>query len=380
MSDRVDAAFRRRFAPVSDGFSLSANGNGNGHNHDTADAIDLYDITIIGAGPTGLFAAFYAGMRGARTQIIESLEEPGGALTAIYPEKYIYDVAGFPKVLARDFVEQMVIQGMRDEPTLHLKEEVTNLERLEDGILKLTTTKGVRYSKTIIVCAGVGAFEPKRLEAPGIAELEGRGVHYFAKRVEDFRDKDVVIVGGGDSAADWAITLEPVSRHVTLIHRSRFRAHEKTIHELELSTCDLRYPGCEIIAVHEGENGRLAAVTYKNTEEEEIHIPAQELIIAIGFLADIKALKTWGFELQRNQIVVDKITMGTNIPGVFAAGDICTYPAKFKLIATGAAEAVTAVNHAVTVYDPKARLDPGHSTNIMAKQEADLEAAAAATA
>jgi thioredoxin reductase (NADPH) len=338
-------------------------------NNGASEGIDLYDITIIGAGPTGLFAAFYAGMRQARTQIIDSLEEPGGALTAIYPEKYIYDVAGFPKILAKDFVEQMVEQAMRQNPTLRLKEEVTLLERLPDGTIRLETSNGPRYSKTVIICGGVGAFEPKRLTAPGVNELEGRGLHYFAKRVEDFRDKKVVIVGGGDSAVDWAVTLEPVAEQVTLIHRSKFRAHEATVRELEESTVDLRFPGCEVVEVTTGDDGRIAAVHYKNAEGEVAGIECDELIAAIGFVADLGPLKTWGFDLQKNQIVVDKITMETNIPGVFAAGDICWYPAKFKLIATGAAEAVTAVNHAVTFMDPGARLDPGHSTNIMAARE-----------
>ncbi len=330
---------------------------------------DLYDITIIGAGPTGLFAAFYAGLRQARTQIIDSLEEPGGALTAIYPEKYIYDVAGFPKILAKDLVEQMYVQAMRENPTIRLKEQVRSLERQPDGILRLETDHGPRLSKTVIIAGGVGAFEPKKIAAPGVHELEGKGVHYFAKRVEDFRDKNVVIVGGGDSAVDWAVTLEPVSRHVTLIHRSRFRAHEATVRELEESTVDLRFPGCEVVEVGTGADGRLAKVSYKNAEGDVTTIDADELIVAIGFVADLGPLKTWGFELQKNQIVVDKITMETSIPGVFAAGDIAWYPAKFKLIATGAAEAVTAVNHAATLVDPGARLDPGHSTNIMAARE-----------
>jgi len=269
-------------------------------------------------------------------------------------------------VLAKDFVEQMSIQAMRDHPTLRLSEEVVGLERLSDGLIKLTTSRTERYSKTVIVCAGVGAFEPKRIDAPGIKELEGKGVHYFAKRVDDFHNKDVVIVGGGDSAVDWAVTLEPVALSVTLIHRSRFRAHEATIKELEASSVDMRYPGCEIVEAHAGHDGQLYAVTYQNAEKEQFRIPADELIVAIGFVADLGPLKTWGFELQRNQIVVDKITMATNIDGVYAAGDIAAYPAKFKLIATGAAEAVTAVNHAVTHVDPKARLDAGHSTNIMA--------------
>jgi ferredoxin/flavodoxin---NADP+ reductase len=332
---------------------------------------DVFDITIIGAGPTGLFAAFYAGMRQARTQVIDSLAEPGGALTAIYPEKYIYDVPGFPKVLAKDFVEQMVLQAERDHPTMRLSEEVTNLEVLNDGLLKLTTSHGDRFSKSVIICAGVGAFEPKRLDAPGVAQLEGLGVHYFAKRVEDFRDKDVVIVGGGDSAVDWAVTLEPVARHVTIIHRSRFRAHEATVKELEKSRVEMRYPGCEVVEVHGVEQGHLHAVSYKDATGDVFRIPAHDLIVSVGFLADLGPLKTWGLDLtdRRNQIVVDKITMATSMPGIYAAGDIASYPAKFKLIANGAAEAVTAVNHAVTHVDPSARLDAGHSTNIMAARE-----------
>src|SRR5918999_3529324 len=342
---------------------------------------DIFDITIIGCGPTGQFAAFYAGLRGARAQVIDSLEEPGGALTAIYPEKYIYDVIGFPKILAKDLVEACNDQALRSEPTIRLSEEILTLERLPDGVIKLGTSVAERYSKTVIVCAGVGAFEPKRVEVPGVRELEGKGVHYFAKRVEDFRGRDVVIVGGGASAVDWAVTLEPIARHVTLIHRSKFRAHEKTVEELAASSCDLRYPGCEIVEVHAGADGRLAAVTFKDAADARHRVPAQELIVAIGFVADLGPLKTWGFELQRNQIVVDKITMQTNVPGVFAAGDIAAYPAKFKLIATGAAEAVTAINHAVTFYDPKARLDPGHSTTIMEKREkADTAARNAAAA
>jgi thioredoxin reductase (NADPH) len=338
---------------------------------------DIYDITIIGAGPTGQFAAFYAGLRGARTQVIDALEEPGGALTAIYPEKYIYDVIGFPRVLAKDFVAHCDIQARQADPTIRLNEQVRELEVLPDGLIRLGTSRGERWSKTVIVCAGVGAFEPKRLDVPGLRELEGKGVYYFAKHVEDFRDRHVVIVGGGDSAVDWAVTLEPVAAQVTLIHRSKFRAHEATVRQLEASTVDLNYPGYEITAVHTDAEGHLNGVTFKNAAGEERSIPADDLIVAIGFVADLGPMKSWGFSLQRNQIIVDKTTMETGLPGVYAAGDVVTYPAKFKLIVTGAAEAVTAVNHAVTFYDPKARLDPGHSTNIMEKRE-KAEASAAA--
>lgn len=329
---------------------------------------ELFDITIIGAGPTGLFTAFYAGLRGASVQMIDSLEEPGGALTAIYPEKYIYDVIGYAKVLAKDFVAACLDQAMRSDPTIHLKEQVLELQPQSDGKFHLVTTKTVRRSRAVIVAAGVGAFEPTRLTADGVVELEGKGVHYFAKRVDDFRDKDVVIVGGGDSAVDWAVTLEPVAKSVHLIHRSKFRAHEATVEELERSTVHLHYPGCEVTQVRAAEHGRIGSLSFKNGEGVVSDLPVDELICAIGFKADPGPLRSWGFELQRNQIVVDKITMETNISGVFGAGDIVAYPAKFKLIATGAAEAVTAVNHAVTHINPDARLDAGHSTTIMEKR------------
>ena len=207
-----------------------------------------------------------------------------------------------------------------------------------------------------------------------MSELEGKGIHYFAKRVEAFRDRDVVIVGGGDSAVDWGVTLEPIARSITLIHRSKFRAHEATIRELEATKAVLKYPGYEVIRVDVGDHGHLANLTYKNPDGVEETIDADDLIVAIGFVADLGPLKTWGFELQRNQIIVDHTTMATNIPGVYAAGDIVAYPAKFKLIASGFAEAITAINHAVTYYDPSQRLDAGHSTNIIAKQEAAVTA------
>jgi thioredoxin reductase (NADPH) len=334
------------------------------------DDANIYDITIIGGGPVGLFAAFYAGLRGARTKIIESLEELGGALTAIYPEKYIYDVAGFPKILAKDYVAGAVEQAMSMGCDVFLKTEVTSLSR-DDArdIFVLGTPSGEHYSRTVIISAGIGAFEPKRLEVEGIERFEGgRGVHYFAKRTEDFRDRNVLIVGGGDSAVDWGNTLEPIARSVTVVHRSKFRAHEHAVEQLLTSSARVFYPEYGVKAVHGGT--QLEAVTFHHLKNGAEHtIDVDELIVAIGFVADLGPLKTWGFDIERNTIKVDKITMATNVPGVFACGDIVTYPAKFKLIATGAAEAVTAVNHAVTYYDPGARLDPGHSTNIMEKRE-----------
>ena len=329
----------------------------------------ILDITIVGAGPTGLFAAFYAGLRGASVQIIDSLEEVGGQCSAMYPEKYIYDVIGYPKVLAKDFVAACLEQAMRSDPIIHLREQVQTLEPLADGTFILHTTKGQRRSRSVIIAAGVGAFEPTRLGAPGVAELEGKGIYYFAKHIEDFRDRNVVIVGGGDSAVDWALTLEPIAKTVNLIHRSKFRAHEATVADLEASSVTLHYPGYEVIDVRSGDHGRISALTFRHLDGHTHDLEVDELICAIGFKADPGPIKTWNLELQRNQVIADQTTLQTNIPGVFAAGDIATYPAKFKLIATGAGEAVTAVNHAVQYIDPSARLDAGHSTTIMEKRE-----------
>lgn len=329
----------------------------------------IVDITIVGAGPTGLFAAFYAGLRGASVQIIDSLEEVGGQCSAMYPEKYIYDVIGYPKVLAKDFVKACLEQAMRSNPTIHLREQVESLEPLDDGTFVLHTSKAKRRSKAVIIAAGVGAFEPTRLGAEGVSELEGKGIHYFAKHIEDFRDKHVTIVGGGDSAVDWAITLEPIAKTVNLIHRSKFRAHESTVAELEASTVTLHYPGYEVIDVRSGSDGRIAGLTFRHLEGHTHELEVDELICAIGFKADPGPIKTWNLELSRNQVIVDKTTLQTSIPGVYAAGDIASYAAKFKLIANGAGEAVTAVNHAVQYIDPTARLDAGHSTTIMEKRE-----------
>jgi ferredoxin/flavodoxin---NADP+ reductase len=336
---------------------------------------DIYDITIIGGGPVGLFAAFYAGMRGLKTKIIDSLDELGGQLIAVYPEKYIYDIAGYPQVLAKDYVKGAVEQGLSTGAVPVLGEDIQVLEHLEDeNLLRMETNKDVHWTRTALICAGVGAFEPKRLEAPGVAELEGRGIQYFVRGLDRFVDKDVVIVGGGDSAVDWALTLEPMARSVTLVHRSKFRAHESSVQKLEDSSVDLNYPFYEIKEVRGSDH--LEEVTFHQSRTgEERTIPAQEMIIAIGFVADLGPLKTWDLTIERNTIVVDPLTMSTGIPGVFGAGDIVTHPAKFKLIATGAGEAVVAVNHAVTYMDPSARLDPGHSTNIMEKKKRQAEKA-----
>ena len=324
---------------------------------------DLFDITIIGGGPVGLFGSFYAGMRGMKTKILDSLPELGGQLSALYPEKYVYDMPGFPKVLARDLARDMVAQGLRFDPTVALDQRVEALEPRPDGSIRLKSDKETHHTKTVVICAGAGAFTPKRLEAPGLERFEGRGVHYFVQNKAQFQDKRLLIVGGGDSALDWAMNLEPLARSVTLIHRRDvFRAHEESIDWLmNRSTVNTRL-FCEIKQA-DG-NGTLERVTIANSKTGETEsLDVDACLINIGFNASIGPIKDWGVALQGNQVLVNE-RMETNLPGVYAAGDICAHGAKLKLIATGVGEVCIAVNYAKVRIDPTAKAFPGHSTNL----------------
>ncbi|MCL6548653.1 MAG: NAD(P)/FAD-dependent oxidoreductase [Alicyclobacillus sp.] len=321
----------------------------------------VYDITIIGGGPTGLFAAFYCGMRNATCKIIDSLPQLGGQLIELYPEKYIYDVGGFPKIRARDLVEQLKEQAFQYNPTVHLNEKVVGLVKREDGIFELTTDKGVHLSKAVIICAGIGVFTPRPLSAEGAADFVGRGIHYYIDDLEKFRGKRTLVVGGGDTAVDFALMLEGVASRVTLIHRrDQFRAHEESVKRLFASSVDVK-TFVELKAVHGTD--RLESVTLIHNKSKETWDEQVDAIVSgLGFSASLGPMHEWGLEIENNEIVVNT-RMETNIPGVYAAGDIVTYPGKVKLIATGFGEAPTAVNNAKTYIDPSAKLSPGHSSN-----------------
>lgn len=321
---------------------------------------DLYDFTVIGGGPTGLYGAFYAGLREMKTKVIDSLGQLGGQLAALYPEKYIYDVGGFPKILAKDLVSMSADQALQYAPAVCLGEKVLKLERGASGHITLTTDKGVHHTKTVLIAAGVGAFLPRKMDVPRIEELVDRGIQYFVTDLVALHDKRVVIVGGGDSAFDWALALSDKAKSVLQIHRSdRFRAHEDTIRKVQSSPVELR-EFYELKAVHGAE--RLEAVTVfdNRSGEEETH-ECDNLLLNIGFLTNLGPIKEWGLDIEKNAIKVDS-TMQTSIPGVYAAGDICTYHGKLKLIATGMGEAAIAANFAKTYIDPASKAFPGHSS------------------
>jgi thioredoxin reductase len=330
---------------------------------------ELKDISIIGGGPTGLFAAFYAGMRGASARIIDALPALGGQLMALYPEKYIFDVAGFPKVLAKDLVRDMAAQGLQFGATTHLGEIVTGLRRVEDGIgghFVLETDGGDYPSRTIVIAAGIGAFEARRLGVEGEDAFEEKGLYFKVLDPKAFAGRRVLLVGGGDSAFDWAVNLQGVAESIMLIHRrDGFRAHAATISQVEelcrQGRCDLR-TFWEVKKI-EG-NGKVERVTiFNNKTKEEQTLELDAVIPLLGFHSDLGAINEWGLDTEKADVKVNTL-METNVPGIYAAGDITAYPGKLKLIATGAAEACIAVNNAVHLINPKAKVNPGHSSNL----------------
>ena len=328
-----------------------------------------YDLIVIGGGPAGLFAAFYGGMRQASVKIIESMPQLGGQLAALYPEKYIYDVAGFPKITAQELVNQLIEQLALFKPTICLEEKVVDVIKHEERSFEIKTTVGTHYAKAIIITAGVGAFEPKKLALPEAAMYEGSSLHYFVNDLERFRGRNVLISGGGDSAVDWSLMLEHVAQSVTLVHRrDQFRAHEHSVEQLIKSAVKVITP-VEIVGLHsknntDGSIKQLSAVTLQHVKTNDLTIlEIDDVIVNFGFLSSLGPIADWGIRIDKNSITVDS-RMETSIPGIFAAGDITTYPGKVKLIAVGFGEAPTAVNNAKVYIDPAAKLSPGHSSNM----------------
>lgn len=322
---------------------------------------EIVDITIIGGGPTGLFASFYAGMREMSVKIIDSLPQLGGQLIELYPDKYIYDVGGFPKILAKDFVANLVTQAHYAKPEILLSETALSVEKHED-YFELKTDKGVHLTRTILLTAGIGAFQPRKIGLKEEVQYEGKTLHYGIKDLSIFKDQEVVVCGGGDSAVDWALMLEDIASNVTLIHRrERFTAHETSVNQMMESKVNVKTS----LSVKEiyGDNGEIEEILVATRDGQEERIKADHVIVNYGNISSLGPLKEWGLEMDRNSILVNT-RMETNLEGIYAAGDITTFDGKVKLIAVGLGEAPIAVNHAKAFVDPKARLQPLHSTSV----------------
>ncbi|MFZ2503188.1 MAG: NAD(P)/FAD-dependent oxidoreductase [Nocardioides sp.] len=315
------------------------------------------DLLIVGAGPTGLFATYYAGFRGLSVALVDSLPELGGQITAMYPEKQILDVAGFPTVKGRDLVAGLVAQADSAHPTYLLGRTATSLVEHDDRVeVALDDGLTVR-AKAVLITAGIGTFSPRPLAA-GDGWL-GRGLEFFVPSFEPYADRDVVIVGGGDSAFDWALHLEPIAKSVTLVHRrDAFRAHQRTVAQVQASSVEL-VTRAQVTRLLGDEQVEAVEITVDGAEP--VVRPAQAVVAALGFIADLGPLQQWGLATERRHVVVDG-AMRTNLERVFAAGDITEYPGKVRLIAVGFGEAATAVNNAAVVIDPAAHVFPGHSS------------------
>ncbi|WP_304037538.1 NAD(P)/FAD-dependent oxidoreductase [Mesonia mobilis] len=305
------------------------------------------DILIIGAGPTGLFTVFEAGLLKLKCHLIDALPQPGGQCAELYPKKPIYDIPGFPEVLAGDLVDNLMEQIKSFEPGFTLAERAETIEKLEDDTFLVTTNKGTQHNAPIVAIAGgLGSFEPRKPPIPNIADFEDKGVSYMVKDPEIYRNKKVVIAGGGDSALDWSIFLADIAEEVTLVHRrNEFRGALDSVDKVkelkDLGKINLITPA-EVDGLQADENGHLSSVVIKKKSEatEEIQLEVDHFIPLFGLSPKLGPIGDWGLEIEKNAIKVDNtLDYQTNIPGIYAIGDVNTYPGKLKLILCGFHEA-----------------------------------------
>ncbi|MQL55708.1 NAD(P)/FAD-dependent oxidoreductase [Acidianus ambivalens] len=324
-----------------------------------------YDMIIIGGGPVGLFGAFYATLRDMKTMIIDSQDELGGQLVSLYPEKMVYDVGGYPGILGYELAQKLVEQAKMFSPDIRLKEWVDWIQKTDDNMWIVKTDKGNQFkTKTVLIAMGIGKIMPSRLGAKGELEYENKGVYYTVRRKKDFEGKRVLIVGGGDAAVDWALTLAPVAKSVTLIHRrDQFRAHERSVKELfQVATV---YTWHELKEVKGDGNKVTQAIIFDNRTKEEKTLDVDAVIISIGFKGDLGNLPKWGVAMKGRDVIVNA-RMETNLPGVYAAGDIALQEGapKLALIAVGFGQVAIATSVAKKYIDPNASLFAGHSSEM----------------
>jgi thioredoxin reductase len=335
---------------------------------------EIFDIIFIGAGPTGLFGAFYAGLRELSVKVIDALPQAGGQLIALYPEKMIYDVPGLPKILSKQLAANLVEQASRWHPTMLLGERAQTLRRvplpegenLAEG-WAIETDRGEHWTRTLVLTAGIGAFEPTRLKSESVDRFEGRGVHYLIQDLKAFSGHKVLVIGGGDSALDWALALQPLAKEVTLIHRREgFRAHDSSVNALKDSPVNVKlfYELDEVQGAQHIER----AVIFDNRSDERQTIEVDDIILALGFKADLGPIREWGLELMGRRFIKVNNRMETSLPGIYAAGDLALQDGldPLNLIVIGFGQVTVAVNYAYTQLKPGGKVFPGHSSEKMA--------------
>lgn len=321
------------------------------------------DVTIVGAGPTGLYGAYYAGFRGLDTIVVDVLPQVGGQIAAMYPEKQIRDVAGLPSIRGRDFVDQLAAQAAYGAPLYVLGRQAVQLRHDAEGHPELTLDDGTLIrSRAVVLTGGIGTPRPRPL--PVGAEWNGSAVSWFVTDPEKHRDQHVVVVGGGDSALDWADLLGEVAASVTLVHRrSAFRGHAATLARVEGCERTTIVTESELVAL-DGDlaSGTLHTVSLRHTSGVEHTIAADHVIAALGFISDLGPIRNWGLKLRGRSVAVDR-SMRTSLPHVYAAGDLADFDGKVKLMSIGFGEVALAMNHVAVELNPDLTLFPGHSTD-----------------
>ncbi|HEU5046494.1 MAG TPA: NAD(P)/FAD-dependent oxidoreductase [Rickettsiales bacterium] len=324
------------------------------------------DIVIIGAGPVGLFAVFQAGMLKMRCHVVDTLDMIGGQCAALYPEKPIYDIPGYPAIDAADLVKKLEEQAAPFAPVYHLGQRVEKVAETQAGAYTVTTSTGTKIQcKAIIIAAGCGAFGPNRPPLDGLEQYEGKSVFYMVARREDYRDKTIVIAGGGDSAVDWAISLAPLAKKVYVIHRRpKFRCAPESAAKLDALAKD---GNVELVipyqlAALKGHNGKLSHVVVETLDGEKRELEADALLPFFGLAMELGPIAEWGLGLSGSHIAVDRTTQATNKPGIFAIGDIAAYEGKLKLILCGFSEAASACHAIYPIVHPGEALHFEYST------------------
>jgi len=316
------------------------------------------DVVIVGAGPCGLFAVFELGLLDIKCHVVDILDKPGGQCAELYPEKPIYDIPGLPIVTGQELTDRLLEQATPFNPHYHYNQMVTSLRRLDDGTFELETDEDIQFKcKVVVVAAGGGSFQPKKPPMPSIEDYEGTSVFYSVKRMEDFRDRDILIVGGGDSALDWVINLQPIARSMTLLHRrDDFRAAPDSVNKMRelVAAGKMNLHIGQVTNLH-GSDGVLSGATVKG-KEGEFDVACNTMLPFFGLTMKLGPVAEWGLNLEENLVPVDTEKFATSAPGIFAIGDINTYPGKLKLILSGFHEAALMSQEAFRIINPGERL------------------------
>lgn len=313
-----------------------------------------FDLVVIGGGPVGLFGTYYAGFRGLKVVLIEATEDLGGQITFLYPDKFIYDMPGFYEVTGKELVGNLVKQAMRYSPAIRLGERVLRISKLAGQEFEVQTDKSAYSCKAVLVSTGIGTFSPNKVEAEGIPKFEGKGVFYYVRDPERFRGRRLLIVGGGDSAVDWALHLKDIASKTTLIHRREvFRAHEMSVSALMHSNIDVKL-FCVLKSVSGDDWVRKVIITNTQTNKDE-ELEVDDVLVLVGYKADLSVMRQWGIEMDNRGLLVDE-TLQTSVPGIFAVGDVASPRSGFRqnLLAVGFGQAATAANKIKKILEPSA--------------------------